>query len=115
MITKEIILNIKDEEIETLEEQYDELLRALCFSLSVGGYNSEGLIDPKIAKEKIEWGINNEIRMHLIATQKMYFPDLTPVITWLENGCNPLDAAKELRLYRDKNLQAVDYANSLKI
>lgn len=28
-------------------------------------------------------------------------PDLTPVIDWLENGCDPQNAAKELRLYRD--------------
>jgi len=27
------------------------------------------------------------------------FPDLGPVITWLENGCDPREAAKELRLY----------------
>ena len=26
-------------------------------------------------------------------------PDLDPVISWLENGCNPQDAANELRLY----------------
>ena len=27
------------------------------------------------------------------------FPDLTAVINWLENGCDPKEAAKELRLY----------------
>ena len=27
------------------------------------------------------------------------FPDLMPVINWLENGCDPKEAAKELRLY----------------
>lgn len=26
--------------------------------------------------------------------------DLQPVIDWLENGCNPLNAAKELRIYQ---------------
>jgi hypothetical protein len=26
-------------------------------------------------------------------------PDLMPVILWLENGCDPKEAAKELRLY----------------
>lgn len=31
-----------------------------------------------------------------------YLPDLTPVITWLENGCDPLEAAKELRLLQEK-------------
>lgn len=29
------------------------------------------------------------------------FPDLTPVIQWLEAGCDPLEAAKELRIYQD--------------
>jgi len=31
-------------------------------------------------------------------------PDLTPVITWLENGCDPKEAAKELRIYRENML-----------
>ena len=29
------------------------------------------------------------------------FPNLDPVIAWLENGCDPREAAKELRLYRE--------------
>lgn len=29
-------------------------------------------------------------------------PNLMPVILWLENGCDPKDAAKELRLYQAK-------------
>jgi hypothetical protein len=28
------------------------------------------------------------------------FPNLDPVIAWLENGCDPREAAKELRLYK---------------
>ncbi len=28
--------------------------------------------------------------------------NLTPVIQWLENGCDPMEAAKELRLYQAK-------------
>jgi hypothetical protein len=27
------------------------------------------------------------------------WPNLDPVINWLENGCDPKEAAKELRLY----------------
>jgi hypothetical protein len=27
-------------------------------------------------------------------------PNLKPVIDWLENGCDPLAAAKELRIYQ---------------
>ena len=29
------------------------------------------------------------------------FPNLEPVITWLESGCDPKEAAKELRIYAD--------------
>lgn len=29
-------------------------------------------------------------------------PDLGPVIAWLENGCDPKDAAKELRIYQQR-------------
>ena len=29
------------------------------------------------------------------------FPNLEPVITWLENECDPREAAKELRLYAE--------------
>ena len=29
------------------------------------------------------------------------FPNLDPVIAWLENGCDPREAAKELRLYNE--------------
>lgn len=28
--------------------------------------------------------------------------NLMPVITWLENGCDPKEAAKELRIYQAK-------------
>ena len=33
------------------------------------------------------------------AAERGVFPDLMPVINWLENGCDPKEAAKELRLY----------------
>ena len=33
------------------------------------------------------------------AAERKTFPDLTAVINWLENGCDPKEAAKELRLY----------------
>ena len=33
------------------------------------------------------------------AAKREAFPDLTSVINWLENGCDPKEAAKELRLY----------------
>jgi hypothetical protein len=44
----------------------------------------------------------NQLR-HLIAraveAEREQWPNLNPVIQWLENGCDPKEAAKELRLY----------------
>ncbi len=34
-----------------------------------------------------------------IAAERKEWPNLDPVITWLENGCDPKEAAKELRIY----------------
>lgn len=42
-----------------LAEDYDGVLRGLASFLGAGGYNSEGLIDPKVADEKIRWGIEH--------------------------------------------------------
>ena len=33
------------------------------------------------------------------AAEREAFPNLTAVINWLENGCDPKESAKELRLY----------------
>jgi hypothetical protein len=49
------------------------------------------------------WGVAEtaiERFAHLVRAQALeQVPDLDPVISWLENGCNPQDAAIELRLY----------------
>lgn len=34
-----------------------------------------------------------------VAREREAFPNLSPVIAWLENGCDPKEAAKELRIY----------------
>lgn len=34
------------------------------------------------------------------AAERQRFPNLLPVIQWLENGCDPKEAAKELRVYQ---------------
>jgi hypothetical protein len=34
-----------------------------------------------------------------VAAERKEWPNLDPVITWLENGCDPKEAAKELRIY----------------
>lgn len=44
-------------------EPYDEMLRALCCYLSVGGYNSDGLIPPDVADKKIRDGIDMFIKV----------------------------------------------------
>jgi len=36
-----------------------------------------------------------------VQAERESFPDLGPVIAWLENGCDPREAAKELRLYKE--------------
>ena len=33
------------------------------------------------------------------AAEREAWPRLDPVIAWLENGCDPAEAAKELRIY----------------
>ncbi len=35
----------------------------------------------------------------LLAAERQEWPNLDPVITWLEKGCDPKEAAKELRIY----------------
>lgn len=34
-----------------------------------------------------------------VREEREAWPNLQPVISWLENGCNPKEAAKELRIY----------------
>lgn len=36
-----------------------------------------------------------------VREEREAWPNLQPVITWLENGCDPKEAAKELRSYDD--------------
>jgi hypothetical protein len=48
---------------DSIAERYDEMLRELCCFLSVGGYNSAGLIDPAIAGAKIRDGIDSMIKV----------------------------------------------------
>lgn len=50
-----------------LLDDYDNVLRGLACSLSAGGYNSDGLIDPKVAGDKIHWGIDYLVK----TTQKL--------------------------------------------
>jgi hypothetical protein len=47
---------------ERLNVDYDVVLRHFCSSLGAGGYNSAGLIEPRVAEQKIEWGIDHLIK-----------------------------------------------------
>jgi hypothetical protein len=42
-------------------EAYSDMLRELCAYLGVGGYNSDGLMPPEVANQKIRDGIDNMI------------------------------------------------------
>lgn len=44
-------------------EQYDEMLRSLCCCYGVGGYNSDGLIDPKVAESKLRFALDEQFRV----------------------------------------------------
>lgn len=59
----------------------------------------------QVVKGKMWWETNGEtiVEIALAAAEheREAFPDLGPVITWLENGCDPKEAAKELRLYKE--------------
>lgn len=51
---------------------------------------------------EVSWA-DNEITIHTVKYIRAdLVSDLSPVISWLENGCAPKEAAKELRLYQQK-------------
>jgi hypothetical protein len=41
---------------QAMTEHYSDVLRELCSYFGVGGFNSEGLMPPEVALEKIRWG-----------------------------------------------------------
>ena len=59
----------------------------------------------QVIKGKMWWETNSEVIIEIALTaaahERKAFPDLDPVIAWLENGCDPKEAAKELRLYAE--------------
>jgi hypothetical protein len=58
--------------LRDLAEQYDGVLRNLASALSAGGWNSEGLIDPKTADEKIRWGIEDLMKSRSSVPSTIY-------------------------------------------
>ena len=48
---------------------------------------------------EVMWECWKDAWIAAAAAEREAFPDLTAVINWLENGCDPKEAAKELRLY----------------
>jgi hypothetical protein len=59
----------------------------------------------QVIKGKMWWATNIELILEVAFAaaehERKAFPDLCPVIAWLENGCDPKEAAKELRLYAE--------------
>ena len=59
----------------------------------------------QVVKGKMWWETNSEVIIEVALTaaehEREAFPNLDPVIAWLENGCDPKEAAKELRLYAE--------------
>lgn len=43
-----------------------------------------------------------ELALEEAVARRGKLPDLSPVIAWLENGCDPKEAAKELRIYQQR-------------
>lgn len=64
--------NIGDDE---LAERYSDVLRELSSYVGCGGYNSEGLIDPYVALQKIRWGIDHitDVETTRLTFMKKYF------------------------------------------
>jgi hypothetical protein len=48
---------------EPTAEQYSQMLRALCCQYGVGGYNSDGLINPDVAGEKLAAALDEQFRV----------------------------------------------------
>jgi len=48
---------VREKDREEAAEPYSDMLRELCFQLSVGGYNSEGLMPVETARAKINDGL----------------------------------------------------------
>jgi hypothetical protein len=95
------ILRTADEATEMLDE-YDAVLRSLAFYLSAGGYNSEGLIDPRIALDKIKWGIDYMVTTESTRTRSWFEPnarDREKFEYWAVNSGYPIarhsDTAEE--------------------
>lgn len=58
-----------------LIRDYSDTFRALASWLGAGGFNSEGLIDPKVAEDKIRWGVNDACRMARLMVAPPAKPD----------------------------------------
>lgn len=54
-------------ESSSLATRYSDMLREICFQYSAGGYNSEGLMSPESAADKIRWIIDDTRRAALAA------------------------------------------------
>ena len=76
-----------------LVKQYEDMLAEGYRFCAKGQHTSQfcGQLEEAVAKA--------------VREERDAWPNLQPVITWLENGCDPKEAAKELRIY-DEALRA---------
>ena len=96
------LMNEAADEIERLRDEM-----ALCCELK-REYQEQAAAEREARQEaqrRLELAQEAAIRHQrdialAVAAERERFPNLMPVIQWLENGCDPQEAAKELRAYQ---------------
>lgn len=74
-----VVAALQEAKPDGLAERYSDMLRELCCFLSVGGYNSEGLMPPEVANEKIRYGIDALVRGAVGVKAKAVDPDYSNI------------------------------------
>lgn len=70
-------------ELHALTEQYDALIRKICFQYAAGGYNSDGFMAPKSADLKLRWIIDEAYKAQSRAADAL---DSQPTDGGVRNG-----------------------------
>ena len=87
--------------MKTWQHAANEWADATCNALQWMRNVRDGISTPDEAIAAIESDIRHSRDSQPDVTGKET-PDLSPVIAWLENGCDPKEAAKELRIYQQR-------------
>ena len=72
--------------------------KLLCAGLRDKGSEAQDLSE---ARDAVDRAIELQGKRKPVAKAPV-FPDLQPTIDWLERGCDPKEAAKELRFYQER-------------